>query len=124
MGRKKSVPYLLSEEQMKRISVHFPHSRGKKRVDDRLILSGIIYVIKNGLRWIDVPKEYGYYKTVYNRFIRWSGRGVWTKIFESLVNQSDDILMIDSTHLKAHRTACSLCKKGLCLAGSDARKAD
>ena len=70
-------------------------------------------------RWIDVPKEYGYYKAVYNRFVRWSGHG-----FESLKTQSDDILMIDSTHLKAHRTACSLCKKGLRIERLDEQKAD
>lgn len=49
----------LSEAQMRRIEPHFPLSHGIPRVDDRRIESGIIFVIRNGLRWRDAPKEYG-----------------------------------------------------------------
>ncbi len=113
MRMKKTSHYLITEAQLARLSPYFPRSRGKKRVDDRKVISGIVYVIKNGLRWIDMPKEYGSYKTVYNRFVRWSAQGVFVKIFEALKLDSDDVMMIDSTHLKVHRTACSLRKKGL-----------
>jgi transposase len=50
---------LLSEAQMRSIEPYFPLSHGVPRVDDRLILSGIIFVLRNGLRWRDVPREYG-----------------------------------------------------------------
>jgi transposase len=106
---------LLSEAQMRRIEPYFPLSHGVPRVDDRRVVSGIIFVIRNGLRWRDAPKEYGPHKTIYNRFIRWSRLGVFNKIFAGLTARGGkpDQLMIDATHLKAHRTAASLLKKGL-----------
>ena len=105
----------LSEAQMRRIEPYFPLSHGIPRVDDRRVISGIIFVIRNGLRWRDAPPEYGPHKTIYNRFIRWSRLGVFNRIFAELAGDSDssDRLMIDATHLKAHRTAASLLKKGL-----------
>ena len=64
------VLFLLSERQMARISPLFPLSHGVPRVDDRRVISGIIYVIRNGLQWKDAPKAYGPHKTLYNRFVR------------------------------------------------------
>ena len=98
---------------------------GVSRVDDRRVLSGIVYVIRNGLQWKDALKAYGPYKTLYNRFIRWSRLGVFDRIFVALTEQAgrSKRLMIDATHLKAHRTSASLLKKGVFPAISDARKA-
>ena len=117
--------YLLSDSQVERIRPYFPRSHGVARVDDRRVISGIIYVIKHGLQWKDAPREYGPHKTLYNRFVRWSRMGVFSQIFEALAqgNQTDR-LMIDATHLKAHRTAASLQKKGVLSVASDARKED
>ncbi|MBX9662558.1 IS5 family transposase [Novosphingobium sp.] len=105
----------LSKAQMRRIEPYFPLSHGVPRVDDRRIISGIIFVIRNGLRWRDAPAAYGPPKTIYNRFIRWSRMGVFNRIFSALAAKGGkpDQLMIDATHLKAHRTAASLLKKGL-----------
>jgi putative transposase len=116
---------LLSEAQMRRIEPYFPLSHGVPRVDDRLILSGIIFVLRNGLRWRGAPKEYGPHKTIYNRFIRWSRLGVFNRILAELTAKrgSPEQLMIDATHLKAHRTAASLLKKGMFPDVSDAPKA-
>ena len=107
--------FMLSKAQMRQIEPYFPLSHGVPRVDDRKVLSGIIFVIQGGLRWRDAPPAYGPHKTIYNRFIRWSRLGVFNKIFASLAagSDSDDVPMIDATHLKAHRTAASLLKKGL-----------
>ena len=115
----------LSEAQMRRIEPYFPLSHGVPRVDDRRVVSGIIFVIRNGLRWRDAPKDYGPHKTIYNRFIRWSRLGVFNKIFAGLAVKGGkpDQLMIDATHLKAHRTAASLLKKGLFPDVSDAPRA-
>ena len=107
--------FMLSEAQMRRIKPFFPRSHGVPRVDDRLIVSAIIFVIKNGLRWRDAPRSYGPHKTIYNRFIRWSRLGVFNRIFVELAGQAGepDRIMIDATHLKPHRTAASLLKGGL-----------
>ena len=87
--------------------------------------AGSFFVIRNGLRWRDAPAEYGPPKTIYNRFIRWSRLVVFNKIFAGLAAKGGkpDQLMIDATHLKAHRTAASLLKKGLFPDVSDAPKA-
>nr|WP_242008556.1 transposase [Acetobacter ghanensis] len=95
---------------MERIDLFFPLAHGVPRVDDRRALSGIVYVIRNGLQWKDAPKAYGPYKTLYNRFIRWSRQCVFDRIFVALTEQAgrSKRLMIDATHLKAHRTSASL----------------
>ena len=117
--------FMLSERQMERIEPFFPLAHGVPRVDDRRVLSGIVYVIRNGLQWKDAPKAYGPHKTLYNRFIRWSRLGVFDRIFVALTEQvgRSKRLMIDATHLKAHRTSASLFKKGLFPAISDGQKA-
>jgi putative transposase len=117
--------FLLSRVQMRRIEPFFPRSRGLPRVDDRRVISGIVYVIRNGLQWKDAPRAYGPHKTLYNRFVRWSRLGVFGHIFVALAAEAGapERLMIDATHLKAHRTAASLLQKGLLHAASDAPKA-
>jgi putative transposase len=106
--------YWLSREQLSRIKGYFPLSHGKPRVDDLRVVSGIIHVLRNGLRWRDAPRDYGPHKTLYNRFVRWSRLGVFNRIFAELAGKSGkpDLVMIDATHLKAHRTAASLLKRG------------
>lgn len=117
--------FMLSERQMERIEPFFPLAHGVPRMDDQRVLSGIVYVIRNGLQWKDAPKAYGPHKTLYNRFIRWSRLGVFDRIFVTLTEQASRSkrLMIDATHLKAHRTSASLLKKGLFPAISDGQKA-
>ena len=63
----------------------------------------------------DAPAVYGPHKTLYNRFVRWSRMGIFDRIFANLAAESGppDRMMIDSTHLKAHRTAASLLKRGI-----------
>ena len=116
--------FSLSPEQLECLRPLFPLSHGVPRVDDGKIISGIIYVIKHGLQWKDAPREYGPYKTLYNRFVRWSKSGVFNNIFAELAKSAETggRLMIDATHLKAHRTAASLLKKGLFPAVSGAQK--
>ncbi len=84
------------------------------RVDDLRVPGGIILFNRNGLRWCDAPAALGPHKTLYNRFIRWSRMGVFDRIFAALAAQGGPPgrLMIDSTHLKAHRTAASLLQRG------------
>src|SRR5450755_1876530 len=106
--------FLLSEAQMRRIEPYFPLSHGVPRVDDRLVISGIVFVIRNGLRWRDAPRDYGPHKTIYNRFVRWRRLGVFNKIFAELARKAGKPrrLMIDATHSNAHRTAASNLQNG------------
>ena len=117
--------FLLSPAQMRRIEPFFPRSHGIPRVDDRRVVSGIIYVICQGLQWKDAPHGYGPPKTLYNRFVRWSRLGVFDRILVALAAQAGTParVMLDSTHLKAHRTAASLLKGGHFPAASVAPRA-
>ena len=107
--------FWLTDAQMARLAAFFPKSHGKPRVDDKRVLSGIIFINRNGLRWCDAPWEYGPPKTLYNRWKRWGDMGVFARMMEGLASEGDDrkTIMIDATYLKAHRTASSLrAKKG------------
>lgn len=100
--------YWLSDEQWRQIEPHLPQDvRGKARVDDRRVISGILHVIKSGCRWCDCPPEYGPPTTIYNRFVRWAERGVWERLFRELAarGRSTETQMIDATHVKARRSA-------------------
>lgn len=107
--------FWLTEAQMARLQPFFPKSHGRPRVDDRRVMSGIIFINRNGLRWCDAQKEYGPAKTLYNRWKRWSRMGVFARMMEGLASEATEqkTIMIDATYLKAHRTASSLrAKKG------------
>ncbi len=100
--------FWLSEKQFARLEPHLPtDTRGKPRVDDRRVISGIVHVLKSGGRWIDAPPVYGPRKTLYNRFVRWAAKGVWTNIFQALAAASGPPaqVLIDSSAVKAHRSA-------------------
>ena len=58
--------FWLSDAQLAKLEPFFPKSHGKPRVDDKRVLSGIIFINRNGLRWRDAPREYGRHKTDYN----------------------------------------------------------
>src|SRR3981189_1950508 len=109
-----NVSGIRSKAQLKRLEPFFPRTRGVPRVNDRGVVSGIIHVIRNGLRCRDAPAVYGPHKTLYNRFVRWSRMGIFDRIFANLAAESGPPagLMTNSTHLKFHRTAASLLKKG------------
>ncbi len=109
-----SSHFWLTEEQFNKIKPLLPNKpRGVPRVDDRRVLSGIIFCLKRGYRWSDVPVEYGPAKTLYNRYKRWSEAGVFVRIFEALAREGTDLstLMIDASHVKTHRIAANGVKK-------------
>jgi len=115
-----SDQFWLTKAQLKRIEPFFARTRGLPACGQR-----DSPVIRNGLRWRDAPAVYGPHKTLYNRFVRWSRMGIFDRIFANLAAESGppDRVMIDSTHLKAHRTAASLLKRGIHPVSSAARKA-
>ena len=77
--------FWLSDEAWARIEPHLPHGQpGKPRVDDRRVISGILHVLKIGCRWQDTPSAYGPHTTIYNRYNRWSQRGIWQRLFAKI----------------------------------------
>jgi transposase len=110
--------FWLDDEQFARLAPHLPtDTRGKPRVDDCRVISGIVHVLKSGGRWVDAPPVYGPKKTLYNRFVRWAAKGVWVDVFHALAAAGGPPaeVLIDSSAVKAHR--CAAGGKG----GSSAR---
>lgn len=100
--------YWLDDKEWARIEPLLPRGRrGAHRVDDRRVISGIVHMLGCGARWRDCPAEYGPYTTIYNRFNRWSRRGIWQQIFSALTggHGPPGRLMVDSSAVKAHRSA-------------------
>lgn len=100
--------FWFTDEQWAKIVPHLPTNQpGPQRHDDRRVLSGIVHVLKIGCRWVDCPREYGPAKTIYNRFARWSDRGIWQTIFEVVAAAPEPPaeVALDSSHVKAHRCA-------------------
>lgn len=96
----------LSDEDWALLEPLLPKSRKCARVDDRKIMNAIFYVLRTGMPWRDLPARYGPYTTAYNRFNRWSRRGIWKRVFDQLASKSrDSLYLIDSTIVKAHRAA-------------------
>ena len=100
--------FWLSDDAWAAIAPHLPQNQpGARRVDDRRVISGIIHMLKCGGRWADVPPEYGPPTTVYNRWNRWSRRGIWTRILSALTEEGwiAETAQIDSSSIKVHRCA-------------------
>lgn len=119
--------FWLSDVQWAAIEPHIPKVyTGKRRVDDRRVISGIVHRLREGCRWRALPEVYGPYTTVFNRYNRWSKRGLWQAIFAALVESGDppDTAMIDSSSVKAHRSASGAQKGGSAVRRSAAREAD
>ena len=99
--------FWLSDTQWAVIEPLLPRNQpGARRTDDRRVISGIVHVLKVGCRWQDCPAVYGPSTTVYNRFRRWTMRGLWRRLFDVLTRMDPgDVQAIDSTTAKAHRSA-------------------
>jgi transposase len=96
----------LSDEEWAILARLLLAARRSGRVADRKIVNAIFYVLRTGIPWRDLPERYGPYTTAYNRFNRWTARGIWRRVFETLAAKSRDSLhLIDSTVVKAHRAA-------------------
>ena len=96
----------LTDAEWAEIEPLIPKAKRSMRRDDRMVLNGILHVLRTGCPWRDMPASYGPRTTIYNRFNRWASKGVWQKIFEKLATRSRRRLrMIDSTIVKAHRAA-------------------
>lgn len=117
---------VLSDERWARISgliIGRPDQRGSTGRDNRMFLEGVLWIVRTGSPWRDLPEEFGEWNSVFRRFSRWSQKGVWQRVFEALCDDPDfEYLIIDSTIVRAHQHA-SGAKGGLKIRRSDARAA-
>ena len=117
---------VLSDEQWNRISgliIGRADQRGSTGRDNRMFVEGVLWIVRTGAPWRDLPEMFGEWNSVFRRFSRWSQKGVWNGIFEALSDDPDfEYLIIDSTIIRAHQHA-SGAKGGLRIRPSDARAA-
>ena len=103
--------YELSDAQWSRIAPLLPGKAGdpgRTAADNRLFLNGVLWVLRSGAHWRDLPERYGRWKTLHKRFSRWSKAGVWDRVFADLIKDRDNqYLMIDSTLVRAHQQAAT-----------------
>jgi transposase len=103
--------YELSNEQWRRIKDLLPGKKGdpgRNGEDNRLFVNAVLWVLRSGARWSDLPERYGKWKTVHKRFTRWAENGVWERVFESLTGDPDNqYLMLDTTLVRAHQQAAT-----------------
>jgi len=117
---------VLSDEQWGSLSgliIGRPGQRGSTGRDNRMFVEGVLWIVRTGSPWRDLPEVFGDWNSVFRRFSRWSRKGVWQRIFEALSDDPDfEYLIIDSTIVRAHQHA-SGAKGGLKIRPSDARAA-
>ena len=97
----------LTNKQWHRIKLFFPDrtgERGRPPKNHRVMLNAILWILRTGAPWRDLPIQYGCWKSAYTRFSRWSKSGLWDKIFAHISkNNNNECNMIDSTAVKAHQ---------------------
>lgn len=106
---------VLKKEMWERIKPLLPLESGywgRPSRPHRKIIEGILWVLRTGAPWRDLPARYGPWSSCYNRFNRWSSQGVWQNIWEALKEEPDEENhCIDGTIVKAHQDACRIKKK-------------
>jgi len=71
--------------------------------DNRLFINAVMWIIRTGAPWRDLPSDYGDWKNTHRRFCRWRDKGIWKDILDKLVVEPDfEWLMIDASHVKVH----------------------
>jgi putative transposase len=117
---------ILSDGQWARMAAHIigdERSRGTSGRDNRLFVEGVLWIVRTGSPWRDLPAAFGEWNSVFRRFSRWSAKGVWQRIFAALSDDPDfEYLIVDSTIVRAHQHA-SGAKRGLKIRPSGARAA-
>jgi transposase len=89
------------------VSLVLPKRRGPiPTLDDRRFIDAVLYRLKTGCPWRDLPERFGPWKTVYNRFANWSHRGHWKRVFEALqIEFDEDGVILDASVVRAHQDA-------------------
>ena len=103
--------YELSNEQWRRIEGFLPGKKGdpgRTGDDNRLFVNAVLWVLRSGARWSDLPERYGKWKSVHKRFTRWAKTGVWERVFAVLTkDRRNEYLMLDTSLVRAHQQAAT-----------------
>jgi transposase len=103
--------YELSPEQWRLIEQLLPGKAGdpgRSGSDNRQFVNGVLWILRSGAHWHDLPERYGKWKTAHKRFSRWAKAGVWERVFAHLINDPDnEYVMLDSTLVRAHQQAAT-----------------
>jgi transposase len=114
---------ILTDQQWERLRVLLPPQKpktGRPAKDHRMVIDGILWILRTGAPWRDLPVEYGPWQTIATRFYRWVKAGVWTRVLEELQRQADgdgnldwSLHYVDGTMIRAHQHAAGAQKRGL-----------
>ena len=122
---------ILSDDQWRRMAPHIigdERSRGTSGRDNRLFVEAVLWIVRTGAPWRDLPEAFGPWNSAFRRFSRWSAKGVWWRLFEALSDDGDfEYLIVDSTIVRALQHAAGAAKRGLAirpLARMEARRSD
>lgn len=109
------MDYAISDERWERIAPLLPgkpSDPGRTARDNRLFLDAVLWIARTGAPWPALPKHFGKYNSVFQRFNRWAKRGVWVRIFDALQEPDAEWLLLDSTTVRAHQHAAGARKRG------------
>ena len=105
----------LTDEQWQPLAPLLPKQKpltGRTNLDHRTVVNGILWILKTGAPWRDLPERYGKWQTVASRFYRWRKDGIWSQIFAQLQQMKDrdgaidwQIHYVDGTVIRAHQHA-------------------
>ena len=85
-----------------------PTDLGRRGGDNRLFVDGVLWVLRSGAHWHDLPARYGKWRSVHTRFSRWAKAGVWERVFKALIGDpKNEYLMLDTTLVRAHQQAAT-----------------
>lgn len=103
--------YELTTAQWERIAPLLPGKAGdpgRTAADNRLFVNSVLWVLRSGAHWHDLPERYGKWKSVHKRFSRWAKSGVWERVFQALIDDPrNEYLMLDTTLVRAHQQAAT-----------------
>lgn len=103
--------YELTTLQWERLEPLLPGKAGdpgRTAADNRLFVNGVLWVLRSGAHWRDLPERYGKWKSLHKRFSRWAKAGVWERVFEALIEErKNEYLMLDTTLVRAHQQAAT-----------------
>lgn len=107
---------VLSDAMWGRMALHIigdERSRGSSGRDNRMFIEGVLWIVRTGSPWRDLPEAFGEWNSVFRRFSRWSRKGVWHRMFAAMADDPDfEYLIVDSTIIRAHQHAAGA-KKGV-----------
>jgi putative transposase len=107
---------ILRDAQWDRLSAHIigdARSRGSSGRDNRMFVEAVLWLVRTGAPWRDLPEAFGHWNSIFRRFSRWSAKGIWQRIFAAMADDPDfEYLILDSTIVRAHQHAAGA-KKGL-----------